>query len=175
MEKFLYGMWAIWLFVLWWGGRALWDTVRQLRAVRGLRRKLDAGIAPDHTGDVNGALRRRRRREIADWAGIALLALFCISLAATGERGDLTEASEPLPYVTMETLDPESAALEMDWQQYERDRDLLVPDRCEIEQFRWDFGPRLEAGSTGCGSHFWRSCCTTSGWRPRNRRSRDWK
>lgn len=145
VEKFLYGMWAIWLFVLWWGGRALWDTVRQLRAVRGLRRKLDAGVAPDHTGDVNGALRRRRRREIADWAGIALLALFCISLAATGERGDLTEASEPLPYVTMETLDPESAALEMDWQRYEQDRDLLVPDRCEIEQFRWDFGPRLEA------------------------------
>ena len=40
------------------GAAALWDTVRQLRAVRGLRRKLDAGVAPDHTGDVNGALRR---------------------------------------------------------------------------------------------------------------------
>lgn len=144
-ETFLYGMWAIWLFVLWWAGRALWDTARQLRAVGKLRRELTAGIGPDHTGDVARALRRRRRREIADWAGIALLALFCISLAATGEQGDLTELSEPLPYVTMETLDPESAAQEMDWQRWKEDRDLLVPYRCEIEQFRWDFGPRLEA------------------------------
>ena len=145
VEQFLYGMWAIWLFVLWWGGRGLYDTLRQLRGVRRLRRKLDAGIAPDHTGDVAKALGRRRRREILDWTGIVLLTLFCVSLSVTGSSGELPEARSPLPYVTMETLDPESAALDMDWQRYEEDRGLLVPYRCEIEQFQWDFGPRLEA------------------------------
>lgn len=145
VEQFVYGMWAIWLFVLWWGGRGLYDTIRQLRGVRRLRRKLSAGIAPDHTGDVAKALGRRRCREIADWTGIVLLTLFCISLAVTGDSGELSEARSPLPYVTMETLDPESASQEMDWQHYEEDRDILAPYHCEIEQFRWNFGPRLEA------------------------------
>ena len=145
VEQFVYGMWAIWLFVLWWGGRGLWDTIRQLRGVRRLRRKLGAGIAPDHTGDVAKALRRRRRREIADWTGIVLLALFCISLAVTGDSGELPEGRLPLPYVTMETLDPESAALDTDWRYYQEDWDVLAPYHCEIQEFRWDFGPRLEA------------------------------
>ena len=145
VERFLYGMWAIWLFVLWWGGRGLYDTIRQLWGVRRLRRKLDAGIAPDHAGDVAKALGRRRRREISDWTGIVLLALFCVSLVLTGSGGELSEARSPLPYVPMETLDPESAAQEMDWQHYEEDRDILAPYHCEIDQIRWDFGPRLEA------------------------------
>lgn len=145
VEQFLYGMWAIWLFVLWWGGRGLWDTVRQLRGVRSLRQKFKAGIAPDHTGNVEKALGRRRRREISDWTAIVLLALFCVSLAVTGSSGELAEVRAPLPYVTMETLDPESAAQDMDWQHYEEDLDLLVPYHCRIQQFRWDFGPRLEA------------------------------
>ena len=115
------------------------------RAVRKLRTQLAAGIAPDHSGGVSKALRRRKRRELADWIAIGLLAMFCVSMAEIEELGDLTEAPGPLPYVSMETLDPESAAQEMDWQHYEKNRDLLVPDRCEIEQFRWNFGPRLEA------------------------------
>lgn len=145
VETFLYGMWAVWLFVLWWAGQALWETVRQLRAVRKLRTQLAAGIAPDHSGSVSKALRRRKRRELADWIAIGLLAMFCVSMAEIEELGDLTEAPGPLPYVSMETLDPESAAQKMDWQHYEENRDLLVPDRYEIEQFRWNFGPRLEA------------------------------
>lgn len=145
VERFLYGWWAIWAFVLWWAGRGLWDTARQLRAARALRRKFAAGIAPDHTGNVAKALKRRRRREIADWIAIGLLALYCVFVSVTGNSGDLTQAAEPLPYVTMETLDLESAAQEMDWQQYKEDWDLLVPYRCEVEQFCWDFGPKLEA------------------------------
>lgn len=145
VETFLYGMWAIWLFVLWWAGRGLWETVRQLRAVRKLRTQLAAGIVPDRCGSVSKALRRRKRKELTDWIAIGLLGIFCVSMAVTGEQGDLSEAPAPLPYVSMETLDPESAAQEMDWQHYERDWDLLVPDRCEVEQFCWDFGPRLEA------------------------------
>lgn len=61
---FLYGMWAVWLFVLWTAGRVLWGTVRQLRAIGKLRSQLDAGIAPERNGDVAKALRRMRRREL---------------------------------------------------------------------------------------------------------------
>lgn len=145
VETFLYGMWAIWLFVLWWAGQGLWETVRQLRAVRKLRTQLAAGIAPDRCGSVSKALRRRKRKELTDWIAIGLLGIFCLSIVITGGQGDLSEAPAPLPYVSMETLDPESAARRMDWQHYETVRSPLVPRSCKVEEFRWDFGPRLEA------------------------------
>lgn len=144
VEQFLYGMWAVWLFVLWAAGRVLWATVRQLRAIRKLRSQLDAGIAPERNGDVAKALRRMRRRELADWAAIGLLTLSLLMLVLGGESGDLSEVAEPLPYVSMETLDPESVAQRMDWQHYETVRTPLVPRSCKVEEFRWHFGPRLE-------------------------------
>ena len=44
VERLLMGMWAIWLFVLWFVGRELWQLARQLLGVRRQRNRLQAGV-----------------------------------------------------------------------------------------------------------------------------------
>ena len=58
---------------------------------------------------------------------------------------DLAEAPASRPWVTMETLDPDTGNLKMDWARYRERRGALVPFSCETEQWQWDFGPHLEA------------------------------
>jgi len=76
---------------------------------------------------------------------IALLAVFLISVVRGGERMDMADAPAERPWVAMETLNPATAELELDWNRYTEQRTLLVPFACEARQQKWDFGPALTA------------------------------
>ena len=145
VQLFLYGMWVVWLWVLSYFVRELAQNVRVLRGVRRVRRQLEAGIPLDHGGDLARSLRRRRRQEAVSWAMIALMAVLVVSVLRGGRSMDLAEAPAPRPWVAMETLDPDTGDLKMDWARYKERRGLLVPFSCETEQWQWDFGPHLEA------------------------------
>ena len=144
VEVFLRGSWGLWLFAVVYFLAWLYNSLRALRGIRRQRRQMAAGLTPD-TGDVGGSLRRRKRREIAAWTGIALLALFVASIVAGQREMPLSEAPEPLPYVAMEVLAPEAAALSMDSAAYREDWGLLTDHR-EVSQFRWNFEASLWAG-----------------------------
>lgn len=146
VEMALYGMWAVWLFVLYWAGGELLRNLRVLRGIRSIRQKLAAGIPLDHSGDVAASLRRRKRQEIVSWTMIALLWGFVLSVMLGGERMDMEDAPVERPWVAMETIDPATAGLELDWNRYTEQRTLLVPFSCEARQQKWDFGPALNAG-----------------------------
>lgn len=57
----------------------------------------------------------------------------------------MSDAPEPLPYVSMEAVAPEAAALPLDSSVY-RERRSLLTDHREVSQFRWDFKASLWAG-----------------------------
>ena len=143
VERLLMGMWAIWLFVLWFVGRELWQLARRILGVRRQRNRLQAGV-PLERGDPDQAVRRQRRREIVSWTCIGLMALFVVSLAVGRRDLDLAEAPEPLSRVTLEALAPEEAALPMDWAWYEEVRSPLMMTRRQVTEWRWS-GPHLEA------------------------------
>ena len=73
------------------------------------------------------------------------MAVLVVSVVRGGHSMDLAEAPVPRPWVAMETLDPDTGNLKMDWARYRERRGVLVPFRCEAEQWQWDFGPHLEA------------------------------
>ena len=146
VEMALYGMWAVWLFVLYWAGGELLRNLRVLRGVRSIRQKLAAGIPLNRGGDVAASLRRRKRQETAGWIMIALLWVFVLGVMLGGERMDMADAPAERPWVAMETIDPATAGLELDWNRYTQQRTLLVPFSCEAKQQKWDFGPALNAG-----------------------------
>ena len=135
VEKFLMGMWAVWLFAICWAGEALWDIVRHVRGVAKLRRRLEAGV-PLEPGDPKKAVRRSLRYEIVTGASIVLLVGFLIFVMAGRQEMPLSDAPEPLPYVALEVLDPEAAGLEMDIARYETFDGLLIQSR-QVTQFRW--------------------------------------
>ncbi len=142
VERLLMGMWAIWLFVLWFVGRELWQLARQLLGVRRQRNRLQAGV-PLERGDPARAVRRQRRREIVSWTFIGLTAVFVASLAAGRQELPLSDAPEPLSAVTLEALAPGEAARPMDWAQYEEFRSPLMMTRRQVTEWRWS-GPHLE-------------------------------
>ena len=142
VERLLMGMWAIWLFVLWFVGRELWQLARQLLGVRRQRNRLQAGV-PLERGDPARAVRRQRRREIVSWTFIGLMAVFVASLAAGRQELPLSDAPEPLSAVTLEALAPGEAARPMDWAQYEEFRSPLMMTRRQVTEWRWS-GPHLE-------------------------------
>ena len=138
------GMWAVWLFALWWVGQALWDLIRHVRGMTRLKRRLAAGVSPAR-GDTEKAVRRTLRHEIVTWGMIVLLAAFIVTAAAGRREMPLSNAPEPLSYVPMEALAPEAASLEMDQAKYSEFRGLLTDHR-EVDQFRWNFEASLWAG-----------------------------
>ena len=73
-----------------------------------------------------------------------LLVGFLIFTMAGVREMPLSEAPEPLPYVSMEVLAPEAASLEMDQAEYSEFRGLLTDHR-EVDQFRWNFEASLYA------------------------------
>lgn len=126
VQLFLYGMWAVWLFVVVYFLRELARNLRALRGVRRVRRQLEAGIPLDHGGDLARSLRRKRRQEAVSWAMIALLAVFVVGVIRGGRSMDLAAAPAPRPWVAMETLDPDTADLKLDWARYRERRGLLL-------------------------------------------------
>ncbi len=135
VEKFLSGMWAVWLFAVCWAGESLWDVIRYVRGVARLRRRLAAGVSLE-PGDPNKAVRRSLRHEAVTWSSVVLLVGFLIFVMAGRQEMPLSEAPGPLPYVDLETLDPEAAGLEMDIARYETFDGLLIQSR-QVTQFRW--------------------------------------
>lgn len=135
VQSFLMGMWAVWLFVVLYVGGELWRLARQIRGVRRQRKQLEAGV-PLARGDPARAVKRRMRSEVISWATIVLLSVFLMALVAGQREMPLSDAPEPLPYVAMEVLAPEEAALPMDIARYETFNGLLVQSR-EVTQYSW--------------------------------------
>ena len=143
VEVFLRGMWAVWLFAVVCALEWLHGNLRALRGVRQLRRQLEAGMAPD-TENLDESLRRRRRQNVVSWGICGLVAVLAVSVIGSQRELPLSDAPEPLPYVAMEVLAPEAAALSMDSSIYQERRSLLTDHR-EISQFRWDLEASLWA------------------------------
>ena len=135
VELFLRGMWAVWLFVVLFVGGELWRLARQIRGIRRQRKQLEAGV-PLARGDPARAVKRRMRSEVISWATTVLLSVFLMALVAGQREMPLSDAPEPLPYVAMEVLAPEEAALPMDIARYETFNGLLVQSR-EVTQYSW--------------------------------------
>lgn len=143
VEVFLRGMWAVWLFAVVCALEWLHGNLRALRGVRQLRRQLEAGMAPD-TENLDESLRRRRRQNVVSWGICGLVAVLAVSVIGSQRELPLSDAPEPLPYVAMEVLAPEAAALPLDSSLY-RERRSLLTDHREISQFRWDLEASLWA------------------------------
>ena len=135
VQLFLMGMWAIWLFVILYVVREVWEAVRTVWGIRRLKRRLAAGV-PMERGDPARAVRRQRIRQIADWTAIALLAGWILVIACGREEMPLSDAPSPLPCVALEALDPEAAGPELDIARYETFNGLLVQSR-EVTQYSW--------------------------------------
>ena len=143
VEVFLRGMWAVWLLAVVCALEWLHGNLRALRGVRQLRRQLEAGMAPD-TENLDESLRRRRRQNVVSWGICGLVAVLAVSVIGSQRELPLSDAPEPLPYVAMEVLAPEEAALPLDSSLY-RERRSLLTDHREISQFRWDLEASLWA------------------------------
>lgn len=143
VEVFLRGMWAVWLLAVVCALEWLHGNLRALRGVRQLRRQLEAGMAPD-TENLDESLRRRRRQNVVSWGICGLVAVLAVSVIGSQRELPLSDAPEPLPYVAMEVLAPEAAALPLDSSLY-RERRSLLTDHREISQFRWDLEASLWA------------------------------
>lgn len=144
VEVFLRGMWAVWLLAVVCALEWLHGNLRALRGVQRLRRQLEAGMAPD-TENLDESLRRRRRQNVVSWGICGLVAVLAVSVIGSQRELPLSDAPEPLPYVAMEVLAPEEAALPLDSSLY-RERRSLLTDHREISQFRWDLKASLWAG-----------------------------
>ena len=101
-------------------------------------------MAPD-TEDLDASLRRRRRQNLVSWGICGLVAALAVSVFGSQQEMPLSDAPEPLPYVSMEAVAPEAAALPLDSSVY-RERRSLLTDHREVSQFRWDFKASLWAG-----------------------------
>ena len=143
VEVFLRGMWAVWLLAVVCALEWLHGNLRALRGVQRLRRQLEAGMAPD-TENLDESLRRRRRQNVVSWGICGLVAVLAVSVIGSQREMPLSDAPEPLPYVAMEVLAPEEAALPLDSSLY-RERRSLLTDHREISQFRWNFEASLWA------------------------------
>ena len=95
--------------------------------------------------NLEASLRRRRRQNLVSWGVLGLVAVLVVSVLGSQREMPLSAAPEPLPYVTMEVLAPEAAALPLDSSLY-RERRSLLTDHREVSQFRWDFEAFLWAG-----------------------------
>ena len=144
VEVFLRGMWAVWLLAVVCALEWLHGNLRALRGVQRLRRQLEAGMAPD-TENLDESLRRRRRQNVVSWGICGLVAVLAVSVIGSQREMPLSDAPEPLPYVAMEVLAPEEAALPLDSSLY-RERRSLLADHREVSQFRWNFEASLWAG-----------------------------
>lgn len=144
VEVFLRGMWAVWLLAVVCALEWLHGNLRALRGVQRLRRQLEAGMAPD-TENLDESLRRRRRQNVVSWGICGLVAVLAVSVIGSQRELPLSDAPEPLPYVAMEVLAPEEAALPLDSSIYQERRSLLADHR-EVSQFRWDLKASLWAG-----------------------------
>ena len=142
VELFLRGMWAVWLFVVLYVGRELCRLARQILGVRHQRQRLEAGV-PLERGDPARAVKRQMRTEVFSWTMIVLLCVVFMTIVVGRREMPLSDAPEPLPAVTLETLSPEEAVLPMDSERYERARSLLATWYTST-QFQWD-GPYWEA------------------------------
>lgn len=143
VEVFLRGMWAVWLLAVVCALEWLHGNLRALRGVQRLRRQLEAGMAPD-TENLDESLRRRRRQNVVSWGICGLVAVLAVSVIGSQREMPLSDAPEPLPYVAMEVLAPEEAALPLDSSLY-RERRSLLADHREVSQFRWNFEASLWA------------------------------
>ena len=143
VEVFLRGMWAVWLLTVVCALEWLHGNLRALRGVQRLRRQLEAGMAPD-TENLDESLRRRRRQNVVSWGICGLVAVLVVSVIGSQRELPLSDAPEPLPYVAMEVLAPEEAALPLDSSLY-RERRSLLTDHREVSQFRWDLKASLWA------------------------------
>ena len=143
VEVFLRGMWAVWLLAVVCALEWLHGNLRALRGVQRLPRQLEAGMAPD-TENLDESLRRRRRQNVVSWGICGLVAVLAVSVIGSQREMPLSDAPEPLPYVAMEVLAPEEAALPLDSSLY-RERRSLLTDHREISQFRWNFEASLWA------------------------------
>ena len=143
VEVFLRGMWAVWLLAVVCALEWLHGNLRALRGVQRLRRQLEAGMAPD-TENLDESLRRRRRQNVVSWGICGLVAVLAVSVIGSQRELPLSDAPEPLPYVAMEVLAPEEAALPLDSSLY-RERRSLLADHREVSQFRWNFEASLWA------------------------------
>lgn len=143
VQLFLMGMWAIWLFVILYVVREVWEAVRTVWGIRRLKRRLAAGV-PMERGDPARAVRRQRIRQIADWTAIALLAGWILVIACGREEMPLSDAPSPLPCVALEALDPEAAGPELDIARYETFDGLLIQSR-RVTQFRWQPSASVQA------------------------------
>lgn len=143
VEVFLRGMWAVWLLAVVCALEWLHGNLRALRGVQRLRRQLEAGMAPD-TENLDESLRRRRRQNVVSWGICGLVAVLAVSVIGSQRELPLSDAPEPLPYVAMEVLAPEEAALPLDSSLY-RERRSLLTDHREVSQFRWDLKASLWA------------------------------
>ena len=143
VEVFLRGMWAVWLLAVVCALEWLHGNLRALRGVQRLRRQLEAGMAPD-TENLDESLRRRRRQNVVSWGICGLVAVLAVSVIGSQRELPLSDAPEPLPYVAMEVLAPEEAALPLDSSLY-RERRSLLTDHREISQFRWNLEASLWA------------------------------
>ena len=144
VDVFLKGMWAVWLLAVVCALEWLCGNLRALRGVQRMRRQLEAGMAPD-TEDLDASLRRRRRQNLVSWGICGLVAALAVSVFGSQQEMPLSDAPEPLPYVSMEAVAPEAAALPLDSSVY-RERRSLLTDHREVSQFRWDFKASLWAG-----------------------------
>ena len=144
VEVFLRGVWAVWLLAVVCALEWLYGNLRALRGVQRLRRQLEAGMAPA-AENLEASLRRRRRQNLVSWGVLGLVAVLVVSVLGSQREMPLSAAPEPLPYVTMEVLAPEAAALPLDSSLY-RERRSLLTDHREVSQFRWDFEAFLWAG-----------------------------
>ena len=132
----------------------LCGNLRALRGVQRMRRQLEAGMAPD-TEDLDASLRRRRRQNLVSWGICGLVAALAVSVFGSQQEMPLSDAPEPLPYVSMEAVAPEAAALPLDSSVYRERRSLLTDHRESASSagiLKRPCGPV----STGCGSPSWR-------------------
>lgn len=116
-------------------GLLLWlplDILRQQRNVLRLRRQLEAGVSPEHTGNW----RKARRRKAWMLAAAVLIGVLYFGFSFYNlfhsSWVDLEDAEGPLPYVAAEILDDSLDPSQREGGRVNLERHQLAPARYEI-------------------------------------------